>query len=733
MRVWAMKVTAMQAKKEHMASTCGNDALANPVPIGRRRFLRLAGCLAGAAALGGVPLAFTGCRDSEVLTEKIIDENLKYTVDYSLEPMALNNPNASSTSSQDPDQSDRQDESQPDSPKYDDQTQTTNDSVNQTTQGNYSQNTAKAQTGKSSGAKGSSVTLDGSTDQKKAGSHLKFDFTGSDDVTSPDENAPSQDKTDDNNTPIDGWNIDSNGNTAGNKGTTAAVVGSNDIDGGNIPDTVAKVAANGINATLVQAIGGTGGSTGSNMANPLVAANAGWLGHLTSEQYENVFPGEKDSIVAIDGWGEGESTSWSESVISQILSALGATSEDYVSGTACVVVGYGEMSQTAAQVFTDAGVNVIELKPMGVLNALDDDIVTNVNVIGQLLRGMEDGGSLAATRVQQWNYLHTTALETTLKNNGGYTCCLKDGSSSIYTYRYQGKRDNVGITYVSNNRNYAMYFDEWADAIVGSLETDPKSGDNATFVKRSSRLANNELPWPYGDWADASDTLITDVSHGVGVKRSPDTTSDAKFQQSKFNLISYYMQISSAADVFVHMDMVLGGTSANGKWFSWVSDQNCVERPNYWSEDLYFCMSESATQNKVLLGDSNYPYLLVKNSAMADRICASAKIASSASKTVGFYNVGQDYGVAVVPCGVCGSWAEGTFESFMLVPYLWCLYQHRHPDGIITCSYSDDYINSYYKQLYRCGPKGIVDDSRNDGRGGSGGYGSVFTAQCSRG
>ena len=712
----------MQAKIEHMASTCGNDALANPVPIGRRRFLRLAGCLAGAAALGGVPLAFTGCRDSEVLTEKIIDENLKYTVDYSLEPMALNNPNASSTSSQDPDQSDRQDESQPDSPKYDDQTQTTNDSVNQTTQGNYSQNTAKAQTGKSSGAKGSSVTLDGSTDQKKAGSHLKFDFTGSDDVTSPDENAPSQDKTDGNNTPIDGWNIDSNGNTAGNKGTTAAVVGSNDIDGGNIPDTVAKVAANGINATLVQAIGGTGGSTGSNMANPLVAANAGWLGHLTSEQYENVFPGEKDSIVAIDGWGEGESTSWSDSVISQILTALGATSEDYVSGTACVVVGYGEMSQTAAQVFTDAGVNVIELKPMGVLNALDDDIVTNVNVIGQLLRGMEDGGNLAATRVQQWNYLHTTALETTLKNNGGYSCWIFDGRSSNRLYEGDVIEASKDTSWVSANRNYALFLNDWGyytnkgGSRISSIATHLGSHD---FAARGTFYYS----WPIGDWGDAEEEITVDLSVGTGVLYRHRMDDGHDNNGNLYNLFSFYMQHAGAADFQLANPYLLD-----------VNDGDFRHRQVYWHNDLsFYVQEETSASRRVFVGDSDYPYLIVRDSSMAQKIQESSQIGDSNKRIVGFFNVGQDYGVAVMPCGVAGSWADGSFESFLMVPYLWCLYMHRSSDKNITCSYSDDYVNNYYKIMYRCNSGGLLDASNNDGSGGAGGYGSVFTVVSNRG
>jgi hypothetical protein len=712
----------MASKYEHTASTCGNDALANPVPIGRRRFLRLAGCLAGAAALGGVPLAFTGCRDSEVLTEKIIDENLKYTVDYSLEPMALNNPNASSTSSQDLDQSDRQDESQPDSPKYDDQTQTSNDSVNQTTQGNYSQNTAKAQTGKSSGAKGSSVTLDGSTDQKKAGSHLKFDFTGSDDATSPDANAPTQDKTDDANTPIDGWNVDSNENTTGNKGTTAAVVGSSDIDGGNIPDTVAKVAANGINATLVQAIGGTGGSTGSNMANPLVAANAGWLGHLTSEQYENVFPGEKDSIVAIDGWGEGESTNWSDSVVSQILTALGAMSEDYVSGTACVVAGYGEMSQTAAQAFVDKGVNVIELKPMGVLNALDDDIVTNVNVIGQLLRGMEDGGSLAATRVQQWNYLHTTALETTLKNNGGYTCWIFKGRSSNRLYVGDSADRTKDTSWVSANRNYALFLNDWG------YYTDSGGSpiSSIAIYQGSQEFADRGMwfyAWPIGDWGDEEKEFTVDLSVGAGVLYRHRMVDGYDNNGNVYNLFSFYMQHSGAADF----------QFANPLLF-YVDDGDSRYRDLYWSNDLsFYVQEESSTSKRVFVGDSDYPYLIVRDSSMAQKIQESSQIGDSNKKVVGFFNVGQDYGVAVMPCGVAGSWADGSFESFLMVPYFWCLYMHRNSDKNITCSYSDDYVNGYYKNMYRCNPGGLLNASNNDGSGGAGGYGSVFTVVSNRG
>ena len=135
----------------------------------------------------------------------------------------------------------------------------------------------------------------------------------------------------------------------------------------------------------------------------------------------------------------------------------------------------------------------------------------------------------------------------------------------------------------------------------------------------------------------------------------------------------------------------------------------------------------------VCLGDSDYPYILVRDSSMADPICRSAAIARPSALEVGFYNVGQNYGVAVVPCGVAGNWADGTFESFLLAPYLYCLYHNHDASSYhVDASYANKYVNNFYSQMYRCGSEGILDAGGNDGSGGTGGYGEIYVAQCNR-
>ena len=678
----------------------------------RRSFLRLAGCLAGATALGGVPLTLAGCRDSDVLTQKIVGEPLQYEVDYSLSPVALENPLSQSTMSLSQDESNRQSEQQEETPKYDEQTQTTEQQANTTKQNELNNDTTAAQSGKSSKGKSSGTVYDGSDNTQKKGSRITFDFTGDDSAMRTDENAPSDgsdsDPTEDKN---DEWNPNNGDGTNTKKDAEIVVIGSDDIDGGNIPSTVGRIAAAGINATLVQALGGKGA---------LACANTGWLGHLTDDQFARVFPGELDDVKGIDGWGDDGAT-WNDSVISQILAAFG----DFEAGTVALVAGHGSMTNDTAATFQEKGVHVVELKPMGVLDALDADIETNVTVVGQLLRGMGDNGDFANKQVQAWRQLHTEAVEGTLQKNGGYTCLLKQGVSKNRVY--QGNRTNETNS-ISQNRNYALYFDSWAQAKRETFTPGKGSGYGSRFDGSSNSA------WPVGVWDGVTDRNITiDISDGVGIRLSIPTSNPKSF----YLLISYYLQLAGAADISLGSYFLTGSSLTDTDLFHYTLKEGFLNNYCSWNNDIYFKVGGVGTKDSVLLGDDNYPFILVRDASLASNISASAQVAEKGSATVGFYNVGNDYGVVVIPCGVAGSWADGNFESYMLAPYLWCLYQHRSQssDGTvgINLEYSDEIVNRFYSVMYRCGPEGILDAAGNNGDGSSGQYGSVRSVRCNLG
>ncbi len=697
------------ARARAALAACGAGAA-----MPRRGFLRWAGLFAGAAAFGVAPLSLAGCRESDVLTQKIIGEPLQYEVDYSLSPVALENPLSNSNISDHLDDSNRQDSQQEDSPKYDDQTQTTDEQANSTRQDDLNLDDTTAQSGKTTGNGTSSAqALDGSSGAEKKGSSIKFDFTGGDTATDHDANAPDSGSDADPDSPAEDWNP---GDDAGSsdKGSNPTIIGSDDLDQGNIPSTVGRIAAAGINATLVQAIGGKPGG------NVLACADAGWLGHLSDAQRAQVFPGETGGVKRIDGWGEDGAT-WSDAVVAQILDAFG----DFAQGTVAVVAGYGTMSENVAATFQQKGVHVVELRPMGMLEALDADIAANVKAVGQLLRGMSDDGALANERVQAWQQLHTQAVEGTFKKNGGYTCLVKDGISRNKVY--QGKDILKETANISTNRYVALYHDSWAEAKQSFAYVRQVGG--ASFVSRFD--GSRSSAWPSGSWWNATyeAEFTVDISDGVGIN-----LLNCSAPNSRYLLLSYYLQLAGAADKAVGLNYYLRSADTDGEYFRYRLKEGFLNMYCYWNDDLYFRLGGQGSSEHATLGDSSYPFVIVRDSSMASNIKSSAAKASRSQSMVGFYNMGTDYGVIVVPCGVAGSWVDGTFESFLLAPYFWCLYGGRQGTSI-SFSYSDEFVNSFYSVMYRCGPAGILDAAGNSGDGTTGQYGKsgVWDIHCSTG
>lgn len=676
----------------------------------RMRKAAAAGRVALAWALAlmlAMPLA--GCRASDVLTEKIIGEPLQYEVDYSLSPVAIENPMASSDISQDEDESDRQDETQEDSPQYGEDA-TTNDQTNQTQQDANSHNDADAQSGTSAGGTGTGDLYDG-TGTSTSGSRITIDLTGSTDVNDPDAQAPTDTPADEPND--DQWD-GNNDNGGGTSTKPSTVVKAGDYS--SLPQ-VSTVAAAGVNATLVQAIGGTGA---------LAVCNQEWYDSLPSQAFSN--KSELANTVRISSWGDG--SSMNDQAFQDIVNALPHD------GTAAVVVNERTWNAAYDEAFQAQNISVVVLPAMGVADARDDGVMDAVAVVGELLAGMADGGAYAKSQAQAWKQLHNQALERTKQYNGGYTTSQNGlGGYSIYAGNYLYTGDFVfanPITDVSNTRFYTVYIDSWAS----SKYTSYSSNASHFYFKRNN--GDSVRVWPFNDSAWSirlSDNLTTDLSDGVGIGayRSGDLASTSYF--NAFYLFQYYFQHSGVVDVAVGQGVLDDPNSSEG---TSSSDYFNVTNPRYGHPIVLhggylFIQTNSSSSSAVSVGNESYPYIIVRTKQLANNVASSASKADKATKTVGLYNYGTNYGLVVMPYGVSGSWADGTFESFLMAPYLYCIYQER--DGSkINFSYSDDFANQFYSQFYRCGSGGILDNTDSTWEnGGYGGYGYIATAVCSRG
>lgn len=640
-----------------------------------------------------LPLA--GCRASDVLTEKIIGDAGQYDIDYSLSPVAIENPLVSSDISQNEDESDRQDDHDYSESSYDEDQQNANDQVSASQGQNASDST------------GSGTAYDGTGEQKN-GSTIKFDFTGNADVNDPDPNDPNNpDNSQISTGPTDNWTPTDGDNKGLTTPKTSIITKGNY---GNLPETVTSVAAAGANATVVQSIGGKGA---------LAATNQEWLDDLPAAAYDN--QSELEGVGGLSSWGDG--TMMSTATFQEVTNLL---PHDW---TAAVLVSNSyAITQEQAEAFSadsDTGrIYVIEVGTMGVADALDADIAETVEMVGVLLGASGGGDGKAQERASTWKTLHTQALEGTMQKNGGLTTYLMIGQT--WNYVYQGGLLTTPLgSGISSNRSYTVYIDAWAYPQGGS---EIVSGDNA------SRFFGGTYSWPFGSWYKASESsnldMSVDISDGVGLS----AVDSNKASGSAYLLRSYYLQYSGVVDMQVWAYAIRDEIESGQGLLSYLSlpaGRTSFSAALAGSTALWsYTTSASDNSHTFSLGDDSlYPYLIVRDKAMAQQVVESASKADKASNTVGLYNYGDDYDVLVMPYGIAGSWADGTFESFLMAPYFYGVYQ----DG--SAKYSDNYVDQFYSAFYRCSAKGILDGEGNwgsDSTGGSacGGYGYSVQAIC---
>jgi hypothetical protein len=470
-----------------------------------------------------------------------------------------------------------------------------------------------------------------------------------------------------------------------------------------LPRGVRTVAAVGDYALLVQMLAGKGA---------LVAADATWLGKVRAS---SAFPNEGLERVVTAWRGDGK-TAGSANVDAIINARPNA-----------VLVGNNTSTLTQAECdrITKAGIHVVIMPAIGILSTLDADLITAVQVVGVLLKDVKNSSDpfnrTALSMADEYIRRHDGAINDTLKSNDGYTIVLPNTVHSGGIMQNRTSYYPTSVTWVSPNRYYADFIDSWETV-------------SATALKR--RI------YHWGYLSDANYAIATNLGlyidppidevfpyesvkiDGYGYSRPGEQN-----EHSYFSLCSYYFQ---CAGIMVAGTGIGGSGTADAfkkrlaTQFFWgyttddddILDNLITEEYADASKDYYFRSSLMVYRGYTTdstrytpftrLGHTKYPAVLTRDAAIAQNFV------NNANDPNGFYNMRQPFQAWVVPSGLAGNWMDGNIESFLIVPWAYCMYQQNK-----NLSGANDYINDFYKTFYRCGAANIVT-----------GYGEVYTAMC---
>ncbi len=460
------------------------------------------------------------------------------------------------------------------------------------------------------------------------------------------------------------------GDTQGGNDATGGTGGSAKIyDDGEyteLPEGVNSVAACGQYATIVQMLCGKGG---------LAAADKKWL---TTMEASAAFADEETEGVSTvaTGWsGDG-----SEAGSAKIQALIEAAPD-------CVLLESGSASLTEAEQeqLVAEGISVLVVPDLGEVDTADEDIVTAVNIVAELLKDAAttyDASAQAAT----YTKLREATLDSCLTANGGYS--IKQVGGTSYSYIYQGTGTHgTATTNISSNLYVTAFVDSWTTAT------------NATSTAQRSYA---------GLTLHLHDEII-DASEGMGL--SAQATSD------NFMLLDYYLQVSgvmnNAYDSARPALATSGGSSGAYMIIAGTGENLVADSTTYAKRSapsaLWFSKTGSTTANSwTTVGDVSYPALITRTEEQA------VAITTSASRSNGLYNVGQSYEVWVLPEGLAGSWADGTVESFLAAPWAYCMFQLGQDLGTAS-----DYVDTFYEVFYRAAAEDVVQN-----------YQTVYTATC---
>ena len=424
-----------------------------------------------------------------------------------------------------------------------------------------------------------------------------------------------------------------------------------------LPENVGSIAACGQYATIVQMLAGKGG---------LACADDGWVADVAER---GLFPDEGVEDLPI-GW-----TRQSDGTYAMDLEAILETNPDAILVDNSDVV----LSADDQAALTAAGVNVITVPNLNQTDTTDKAIVDAVNVVGELLKNSTTVTYDTQAQASQYSDLRQGMMDTVLSANGGYSFKMVGGTTYQYIYQCtDGTGQGQATTELSDHRVTTAYIDDWY--------TNVRSSSTA------KRKYNNASLYLDGETMDASS--------GVGV--SATTSSRA------FVLLDYYLQMAGVVDNAYDRERPASSDSGSlpyvvvpGATSELVIDQSETAQRSYPSALWYTPSSFELGSTWLTVGDETgagkgggegFPGILTRDADMAQ------KVVDSAASTNGVYNVGQPYSVWVVPSGICGSWADGTVESFLSCVWAYCLFQNG---DAASCETRDTYVNNFYHVFYR--------------------------------
>lgn len=426
------------------------------------------------------------------------------------------------------------------------------------------------------------------------------------------------------------------------------------------------IAATGQYALITQMLAGAGG---------LAAADEDWLEEI---QATGAFSGEglEDVVVAWSGDGTAEGSLDVDAVI--------ASDADVVLTDGVTVV----LTDEETEELHDAGIDTVSVPVLGLSDTSDDDVVTAVQVVGQLLSSYKSEASLdTAQMVESYLEFHDEAIEACKDSNGGYSYKMVVGKS--YQGIYQGSGETgTSTSELSDVRITTAFIDSLASPSAPTAIADRQFGFRSLYL----------------------DGETIDISDGVGLS--------ATVTSGNFALLDYYLQVSGVVNNAYNTarpvstsgdsDSTLPYPVVAGSGTGLVDVELGVrEVPSALWYSMY---GVELTDTWTCVGDEEFPGIIVRSQEIADAV------ASSANKVDGLYNVGQSYEIWVVPEGLSGSWADGNVESFLVSLWAYGVFQEG---DTATC---EEWTDDFYALFYR------VDDATDGDL--IAGWGSSETALC---
>ena len=423
-------------------------------------------------------------------------------------------------------------------------------------------------------------------------------------------------------------------------GDTTVII---DPEGTNEDSAKGTVAAVGEYATIAQMLGGAGA---------LAACDQSWL---DARSVDGAFSGELDRVqVAFAGDGTEEGCCDVDALVNTIKPSV------VLWDSAKNIPALSDADRSSLE---EAGITVQPMPPLGEMTTEDYDITQTVNAVASVLEGASGLSYDPVYVLSEYLSFHDNVLNACYSANGGYSYKVTDGQ---YAYVYQNTPLS-GLNDSTTTRIATVYADSMMYPSVSSAVV----SQTASTVDGTIRLAH--------------DSQSLDVSDGVALSATTNTQG--------YMLMDYYLQLAGIMNNAYDTPMpesqgrpyiiMPGSTNAFGTSSTFASRSTA-------SALFYNAGDGTVTANWHVLGNADFPAMLVANGEVADAIV------NSASKENGLYRMESPYQVIVVPTGLAGIWTEGHVDSFLLAPWS---FRVANPENLSTAA---EYASAFYSKFFRC-------------------------------